>query len=261
MSDYGFATYDEKTGKRRLGVVNSKWPIFGPSYNDIKKSFKTFHVTDTYRQDYVYSPDVVLPPPDDYQENIARGVNKILVATIPHGYKFRPLGYVSFSGVFTKNIRCKWDYENAVDTSGLWAPSTILYNVDSSNIPSLSGCDGYIYSTTYNDGAFNVNMYEVDYPEDVYYYLKNPWLEIVDRDDPNSPVVQPYTVEIDDKNIYLYRNTYWMDKYGRWYYEYQSQYVNTKSDLRARSQGVIDWEGSDFDFTIYLAPYRMEDLI
>ena len=35
MSDYGFATYDERTGKR-IAKINSKYPVFGPKYADIK---------------------------------------------------------------------------------------------------------------------------------------------------------------------------------------------------------------------------------
>ena len=47
MSDYGFATYDGSVHNRRKGVVNSKWPIFGPKYTDISRCYKTFHLSDT----------------------------------------------------------------------------------------------------------------------------------------------------------------------------------------------------------------------
>ena len=52
MSDYGFATYDEKNPKKRLGTINSKWPIFGPKYANISKTFKTVHINDTYSPSY-----------------------------------------------------------------------------------------------------------------------------------------------------------------------------------------------------------------
>ena len=46
MSDYGFATFDEKTGRNEM-KINSKWPVFGPEYSKIAQQFKTIHLTDT----------------------------------------------------------------------------------------------------------------------------------------------------------------------------------------------------------------------
>lgn len=255
MSDYGFVTYDEKTGKKRLGSINSKWPIFGPKYNDIKTAFKTYFITDTYTQPYVSSPDVVMPPAGGYQENMKRGVVKTLVATIPHGYNFRPVGYATFAGTFRKNVRSKWDYKRLYDASNQWAPSTTLYNTDTTDIPSVSDGDGYIHSTKLDSSIseFDFNLFTVNYPSNVYYYLKNPEGLFV-TNIYGGEYVYPFVVEIDETNIYIYRNTYWVDKYGRFYY-------SGSSDLTARSQGVVDWAGSNFELTIYLAPYSMEDLI
>ena len=32
-------------------------------------------------------------------------------------------------------------------------------------------------------------------------------------------------------------------------------------DLRARMYGIIDYAGSDFDLTLYLCPYSLEEMI
>lgn len=266
MRNYGFATYDPAT-QRQEGIVNSKFPIFGPKYNDIKRAFRTIHITDTYQQPFVASPNVSLPPrstSQSYQESpsdsdAARGVNRVLVATIPHGYKKRPLGYATISGTIVHNVRSRWTYTNAVDYSGQWAPSATLTNADTKSVPVLSAADGYLSPTTYwgDFGPFYFNRFSVPYPSNVYYYLKNPYgLNIT----PDLTVVTPYTVEIDDTNVYIYRNTYWCDKYGRFAYWY-SYYNRWDSDVYARSQGAVDWQGSSFDLTLYLCPYSMEDLL
>lgn len=261
MSDYGFATYD-KGGKRRTGSVNSKWPIFGPRYADIKRAFRTIHFTDTYTQTYYNSPNVELPPANNYQEDMDRGSFRQLVATIPHGYGFRPLGYVSFSGSFSRNIRCKWDYVRAVDTRGNWAPSAVVtsyQNVTQGGISSFGGIIATLQQTSVVP-PFSPNMFDVNYVDNVYPGLKNEWPSSSLYITLEAQTVQPYEAEIDENNIYIYRITYWVDKYGRWYRSESGQYGYTE-DCRARSQGVVDWAGSEFDATIYLCPYRMEDLV
>ena len=50
------------------------------------------------------------------------------------------------------------------------------------------------------------------------------------------------------------------DVYKRDYY-YNNDISRVIWDLRARMQGIIDYAGSDFDVTIYLCPYSMEDLV
>ena len=271
MSNYGFATYDEKKKNRLQGVVNSKWPIFGPKYSDIKHAFKTVHITDTYQQDFVVGPNVRVPDPQGgsqgtgYSTSIERGVIRQLVATIPHGYGFRPLGYIQFSGTIQQNTRCKWKYDSVVDYAGNWLPSLApIYGNSNKPVDYISNpalifpIEGSSYVPGY--GSFSVAYPPTGYGG-VYYYLTNPnGLWIVDALDPNYKGFMPYEVEIDEENVYIYRNTYWLDQIGR-FYQWDTYYQLIRTDQRARSQGVMDWAGSSIDLTIYLCPYKLEDLL
>lgn len=268
MSDYGFATYYDRGKNRVKGVINSKWPIFGPMYSDIKKAFKTIHITDTYQQDYVNSSNVRLPDAPGggqgygYAELRDNGTIRNLVATIPHGYGYRPVGYIQFSGVVRQNTRCKWKYDNVVDYYSSFLPSmSPIYNLSSEDV-GYTSAPGFIYPLNGSGGYIRgYGEFRINYPDNVYYYLKNPYgLWVVDMFSQGFSGFSPYEVEIDDKNIYIYRNTYWVDNYGR-YFSYSDYYKRVVSDYRARSQGVMDWAGSEIDLTIYLCPYKMEDLV
>ena len=110
MSDYGFATYDDKSGKKRLGSVNSKWPIFGPKYANIDKCFKTIHISETYMPNYKTAdlPQPVIPSGSYYAYNDYRWHEKQLIYQYEHGYDFRPVGYAVFSGDMTVNVNFRW---------------------------------------------------------------------------------------------------------------------------------------------------------
>lgn len=253
MSNYGFATYDSET-QRIQGMVNSKFPIFGPRYNDIDKAFRTIHITDTYQSGFITSPNVHLPPAQRYQTIADQGVNRMLIATIPHGFKQRPLGYVTFSGSFVKNVRCRWEYTNAYDYYQYYAPSTTLTSTTTKDIDAISDASGNIMATAYTGdwSAFAQNYFSVSYPSPIIYFVRQAGIEI--------PGGNPYEVEIDDTNVYVYRNIYWIDSYVRDYY-YYSEGQNLEWDFRSRAKGVVDFAGSSFDMTLYLCPYTMEELL
>lgn len=266
MSDYGFATYDERSGKRIEGVVNSKWPIFGPEYADIKKAFKTIHITDTQQYNFRSSSSVSLPSATRNAISQYHGYEKVLVMTIPHGYKKRPLGYVTISGRFRKNTRGRWVYTRTTDYYNMFPPSSTLNGANSVEGNMQSAVGGGLRPTT-DTGDFSVfgmNPFSdcgITYPTDTYWYLAQNYYTIPGNNSSTEDGFgyerPPYSVEIDDTNIYVYRYYYWSDVYKRDYY-YDSRVV---WDLRARMYGIIDYAGSDFDLTIYLCPYSMEDLL
>ena len=267
MNDYGFATYDERSGKRIEGTVNSKWPIFGPNYADIKRAFRTIHITDTKQYSYRTSSSVSLPSAVRNGISQYHGYEKILVATIPHGYKKRPLGYVTISGSFVKNTRGKWAYTRTTDYYGWYPPSATLYGVGTTtgNMQSSVGGGLRPLTDTGDFSVFGMNPFSncnISYPADSYWYMVDNYYTIPgnnsSQEDGFGEERPPYGVEIDDNNVYLYRYYYWSDVYKRDYYNNGS---NTVWDLRARMQGIIDYAGSDFDVTIYLCPYSMEDLV
>lgn len=281
MSDYGFLTYDE-SGKKLQGSVNSKWPIFGPKYSDIKNSFKTVHFTDLTQYDFRTSPSVTLPSigggnGEQYKISEYHGYEKVLVATIPHGQKKRPVGYAVFTGSFVKNTRGKWSYTNYYDRHGIFPPSTgskPLYG-NGQTTGNMQSTAGDIIRATNSSGtmsAFSVNPFSecnISYPSNQYQlfaWLGSAWENSFSIPGNNSSTDdhipydrQPYAVEIDNDNVYIYRYYYWCDVYKRTFY--RNEYGYDQSDLRARMQGIIDYAGSSFDVTIYLCPYSMEDFI
>lgn len=277
MNDYGFMTFDEN-GKKINGSVNSKWPIFGPRYSDIKHAFKTIHFTDTKQYEPKASPSVSLPDIQFVDGQYLRktsefhGYEKSLVATIPHGYKKRPLGYATISGTFVKNTRGKWIWDRHYDrpfATPSYPPSATLYGVGTERGTMLGTGDGLLRGV-FDSGdysVFSLNYFgdsNISYPsssEAWWWWLTDggfaiPGKNSATQDQGYNP---PYTIEIDDENVYLYRYYYWCDVYRRMMMG--NGYGTLWYDVRSRSQGVIDYAGSDFDVTIYLCPYSMEDLL
>lgn len=269
MSDYGFATYDEKTGKKKEGSVNSKWPIFGPRYDQIKRAFKTIHFTDT-KSYSIRSASLSLPPQnEDGAKTEYHGYEKVLIATIPHGYKKRPMGYATITGSFNKNTRGRWEYVRQFDNWGLWPASTTLNSTrsESGMMQTNVGYGLRPLETTSARDAFYDNIFQncgMTYPNDLYgepmegMYIADGYFYVPGNNsstpDDGSKPRYPYTVEIDATNIYVYRWYYWCDVWTR-------IYVSDGFDIRGRFKGIIDYAGSSFDMTIYLAPYSMEDLV
>jgi hypothetical protein len=66
----------------------------------------------------------------------------------------------------------------------------------------------------------------------------------------------PYEVTADGNNIYIYGYTYWCDIWTRMCYA-----DGSFADVRTRTRAAMDYAGTSMDFTIYLAPYSLEDLI
>ena len=74
----------------------------------------------------------------------------------------------------------------------------------------------------------------------------------------------PYSFEVDDKYIKIYRTYYWSDVYGRLYFD-QTMYdegYNYRYELKdfLRVRQVEQLAGSEIDITIMMFPYKMEDL-
>lgn len=270
MNDYGFMTYDE-SGKKIQGSVNSKWPIFGPKYGNIRNAFRTVHFTDLTQYDFRTSSSVVLPGELEMGISEYHAYEKVLVAAIPHEYKKRPVGYATIAGTFVKNTRGKWAYKREVDYYSDFPPSDTLYGVGpiSGNMQNSAGTMIRATNSSGTMSTFNINAFtdaNITYPtsqyEAVFRWLTLNTFSIPGNNSSTADYVgyyrAPYAIEIDDENVYLYRYYYWCDVYKRHFYRDSTRVVR---DLRARMQGVIDYAGSDFDLTIYLCPYNMEDLI
>lgn len=275
MSDYGFATYDEKNPNIRDGVVNSKWPIFGPKYNMISTCFKTYHISDTTT--YV-AKDVVYPlsPPsaDSWDGSHAYRLRKVEILRRKHGFKKRPMGYVCFTGYVVENTRgyIKQYHENG---SAALGGDFELNGVNTTTIPVHSSLqDGMQTSwtgnwsflqNTLNQKIFTIYDGSTWYPEGnikvptaVASKAKGTISLWDDQDVPPVPGLtlyseDPYEVVIDDEDIILYKNIYDCDIWMR------TDSGSTR--VYDRIKGVCDYAGTELDMTVMLCPYRMEDLL
>lgn len=283
MNDYGFATYDEKTGKKRQGTVNSKWPIFGPKYSQIGNCFKTIHITDTTIPEF---KDADLPEPQvssgQYDFNEYRWHEKELVHQFKHGFKYRPVGYAVFSGDLHINVDCT--ITQTVTMTGNPDPMggdftisgramqnmPVLPNIKSQMVPSYISTayspselsiGNYFFGIKGDDNSGPATRSDIIVPSSCYYYVKQNYI-VANRIIGNADV--PYVVEIDDEYVKIYRNNYWLDFRGRFYQSYTSTLTpssNYTRNIDFRVKGATDYAGSSLDCTIYLAPYKLEDLI
>ena len=145
MSDYGFATYDEKTG-RLSEKINSKYPIFGPEYRKIATQYKTIHVNDITVKN-VKPQTLPNPEPDlewDFSQTVNEysaggvqyrryfynyqnygfnssngGVEKREIYRYKHGFSKRPLGYYVITGDFKINNRAVLKQDILVNNTGV----------------------------------------------------------------------------------------------------------------------------------------------
>lgn len=276
MSNYGFATYDERNSARRVGEVNSKWPIFGPKYNDISNCYKTYHFSDTTAS---VAKDVVYPlsAPSNGGSTFRYVTQKIEVFRRKHGFKKRPLGYVVFTGNVVKNVRCyiKQYHENG---SAALGGDFELSGVNTATIPVKSSLQGTMetaytstgwngYGTTLEDSPFTIydgTTYsptgDIKVPTAVPSRVKMTYYLYDDNGNPDVPPLPggywckpPYAVEITDEDIVVYKNVYSCDIW------YRTDSGSTR--VYDRVKGITDYAGTEVDMTVMLCPYRMEDLL
>ena len=281
MSDYGFATYDEKNPKKRLGTINSKWPIFGPKYADISKAFKTIHINDTYEPSYKTGATTpTIPSGAYYGTSEKRWHEKQLIHQFEHGYDFRPVGYAVFSGDFVANVKCTITQTEVITgNTSSYGGNFTMDGMATQTIPILPAVRGQMkasyVSTSFSPAELAIGNYFFGigdlngyggYRRDIT--VPNSCISAIKRDYVVAGYYVgdgdvPYVVEIDDKYVKIYRNTYWLDFWLKYYSYYNSSYpeYNYTHSIDDRIKGATSWAGTSIDCTIYLAPYRMEDLI
>lgn len=276
MSDYGFATYDEKNSRRRIASINSKWPIFGPEYNNIANAYKTYHITDTTSSVAKNVNLGISKPTASFSVNSAYHYDKIEVFRTKHGFKKRPMGYATFLGNIEKNVRC---YINQYHEggSGGFGGDFELSGVNNATIPIFSSMQfpmstaytstGYDpLETTLEDSVFTIydgSSYfprgDLRVPTDVVSRVKTTYVMYDGNDPDDIPVpgggysLPPYSVEITDTDLILYKNVYSCDVWWR--------FDNGSSRIYDRIKGITDFAGSEVDITVFLCPYTMEDLL
>lgn len=291
MSDYGFATYDEKTGKI-AEKINSKYPIFGPEYSKIATQYRTTALHDTsvnkVRNAVLSVPSADTPIEWDYETNSGvlegfaqtEGVIEIEVASYEHNMGKRPFGYYYISGNYNKNYRYILNQVQTVGGSSVGGTFNVPYSGDGVlNIagyvyPKISGIDlgGSINDSSYANLDITLSSVKILKQSEAsgkkVIVIPNSCIGQFNRqvynvqaaryDDPMEPLPNdPYYVAIDDERVHIYRRVFWIENIRR-----EKIYVSgsVTSDVYQRLRAIEDYAGTSLDITVYLVPYNLEDL-
>lgn len=275
MSDYGFATFDEKTGRNEM-KINSKWPVFGPEYSKIAQQFKTIHLTDTVSKT-VKTASLSIPALTHnftgygtsydiwYGESIYTTYVDEEIYKYEHGFKFRPLGYYTIAGNLTKNIRVNLVQTNVAggaNYGGNFTVNTVLSKSamvvperngmrEATNANNTLWASSLVIPKSQNAGGTAADNV----------IIPNSCLGIFSSY-PNTTELHsdynanwtPYRVEIDDTYVRVIRRTAWGDHIVR------AGYQNGNLNIRQRTKAIEDYAGTTLDITVYLIPYSMEDI-
>lgn len=274
MSDYGFATYDERNS-RRIGEINSKWPIFGPLYNDIKNSYKTYHFSDTTTSNPA-NVNLGISAPSAGGYTSAYHYDQIEVFRRKLGFKKRPVGYAFFTGNVVKNTR---GYINQYHENGspAYGGDFTITGVNSATIPIKSSLQGEMKSAytstgysplanTLEDSKFTIydgSSYfpdgDLKVPTGVVSRVKTTYIMYNGNDPEDIPVpgggycLPPYELKVEGEYIVVYKNVYSCDVW------YRTDSGSTR--VYDRVKGITDFAGSEVDMTVMFCPYTMEDLL
>lgn len=275
MSDYGFATFDEKTGRNEM-KINSKWPVFGPEYAKIAQQFKTIHLTDTVSKT-VQTASLSIPALANnftnlgiahdiwYGESIYTTYVDEEIYKYEHGLKFRPLGYYTIAGNLNKNIRVNLEQTNVAGGANYGGNFTVnqVLNKTGMALPVRNGMreatDGFdmlwdssmvIPMSQSNGGTVSDNVLIPDACMGIFSSYPNA--TELHRD--YGVDWTPYRVVIDDTYVKVIRRTAWGDHIVR------AGYQDGTLNIRQRTKAIEDYAGSVVDITVYLIPYSMEDI-
>lgn len=284
MSDYGFATYDERTG-RVSEKINSKYPIFGPEYKNISNQYKTIKIFDTKVNKISDLPSSGVTIPTDgecywisqdhyFGENGGpQGIYEDkCIYSYKHGFKKRPLGYAIITGTLVRNLRyvLQQNQVSGMNMGGTFRVPLSGDGVITSNI-ELAPRMGEISQLTISAGEPWVDpavavskvaqggvatrdiiikdVCDNAFVRFLYYHIANSGGQPVDQ--------SPYRVEITDTEVKIYRRTFWYDSIAR---AYQTAPSYAAYNVNQRTKLVEDYAGSSLDVTLYLVPYSLEDL-
>jgi hypothetical protein len=284
MSDYGFATYDERTG-RVSEKINSKYPIFGPEYKNISTQYKTVKIFDTTVNKISNLPSSGVTIPTDsecywisqdhyFGENGGpQGIYEDkCIYRYKHGFKKRPFGYAIITGKLVRNLRyvLQQNQVSGMNMGGTFRVPLSGDGVITSNIElaprmgkmsqlTISAGEPWVDPTVMvtkvaQGGVATRDIIIKDscdnaFVRPLYYHIANSGGQPVDQ--------SPYRVEITDTEVKIYRRTFWYDSIAR---AFQTAPSYAAYNVNQRTKLVEDYAGSRLEVTIYLVPYNMEDL-
>lgn len=218
--------------------------------------------------------------------NIKSGYVRTLIHQQKHGYKFRPACYGTFTGKIVKGVRTK-----AIGNGPETSPAGKLYfdgNLYNGNWNLMSSFNTATENTETTQLISYMNrmngIYGAQPDEHMFIYTLSP--SSVPSPSENSSLIKPavsaltymfyknyitsgeypYSFEVDDEYIKIYRTYYWNEIYGRVYFDETmatDDVGNMRYELKdfLKVQQVEQLTGSEVDVNIMLFPYKMEDLI
>lgn len=287
MSDYGFATYDGTLKGRLDGVVNSKYPIFGPRYDKIGQMFRTLHIIDNVGQSLSKVTSAPSYGGSGYSGRTSKlGSEKKLIAKFEHGLGYRPVGYACINGKIAKTIRCSVQQWASIESSrkslvgGDFGPLYGTLSTTTEVYPSIEtqmhdgniGYGGELlfsgFTVGYSASGSGYPTPSISIPTECAWmgyasgsgFWYGNFIQSMNIRSGTDWHDYPYVVEIDEEYIKVYRKVCWA------YYRYRTQENNSGSgrgvyDVKMDLKGIEDYSGSEFDMTFYLCPYKMEDLL
>lgn len=271
MSDYGFKTSDNN----RATVLNAKNPIFGFDMRHKPRAFKTFHIVDT-KTSPIHTGSVSVPSIQTgtyswaWNENIDASSVRELVARVKHGYDFRPVGYASISGTLKYSLNVRIQQTQVAGSYGgnytknLTAqkgkPQLVLVpNISGTPFASETGVGLFDATADLTAADFSGTVWPWTYPKNImtgqgYGPAYHPEFGF-------DLVFCPKAIEvtIDDEYIYFYRNYIWSDTIRR--VIYKDGNGNITDDLRERVKVSEQFTGSEYNVTVYLCPFPLEELL
>lgn len=275
MSDYGFATFDEKTGRNEM-KINSKWPVFGPEYSKIAQQFKTIHLTDTASKT-VQTASLSVPALTYnftgygtsydiwYGESIYTTYVDEEIYRYEHGFKFRPLGYYTIAGNLNKNIRVNLVQTNVAGGANYGGNFTVnqVLNKTGMALPVRNGMreatsgfamlwdSSLVIPMSLNAGGTSSDNVIIP---DSCLGIFSSYPNTTELHNDYGANYTPYRVEIDGTYVRVIRRTAWGDHIVR------AGYQNGNLNVRQRTKAIEDYAGTTLDITVYLIPYSMEDI-
>ena len=268
MSDYGFKTSDDN----RATVLNAKNPIFGFDMQHNPRAFKTFHIVDT-KTSPIHTGSVATPNPQPvnswgYAQNIDYGIIRELIAQVKHGYPFRPVGYATISGTMKYSLNVHFDQtqragsyggnysKNLTKTKGQ-TDYILVPNMSGLPYTAITGSGVFVPSVNLTEQDFSGSLWPYDYPRQVMTLMPFGPTYAPELGNENG-MPKCIEVEIDDEYIYFYRSYAWSDTIRRAKFTYNG---STSQDIQERVKIAEQYTGSEYNVTVYLCPFPLEELL
>lgn len=220
--------------------------------------------------------------------NRTSGFVKELIYQFEHGYDFRPACYGTVTGKINRGVRTQAVGNMTSAPHNMPAPAGNFWingRLSDGNWNKMASFETFTEPTrssvlySYMNGMKSVDGGQMNY-HDLHYLLfarevptsssesnaiKNTVYWLTNNYFSNSQAGEyPYSFEVDNKYIKIYRTYYWGEAYGRIYFDetFWDGSYNWRQEMKdyLRVKQVEELAGSEIDINIMMFPYQMEDL-